>query len=234
MTTKGFTKIDNYILLDTDLSLEAKGLYAILKHLSTIPNFKIARNYVKSISGYGETAFRRVWKELKEIGLLIEIKARNKGKYVYTYTLNASTFENTKEKVPAKKVEPKYIDSDGNIPIKGQVNIDDVIQEIPIENGDVKLVSEFTGFTTTQSKEILTEAKNNVPKVMGCYRYVKEQSNVKNAFSYTKWAVNNLVKQVNITSNKKESSFNNFKQRSYDFERLEKALLYGEAYELPA
>lgn len=233
MASKGFTKVDNCILLDSNISLETKGLYAILKHLSAIPGFSIRRDHVKSISGYGETAFRRVWGELKERGLLIETKARVKGRYVYTYFIK--TNEETKNpKDPKDQEEKKHIDSDGNVPLNGQVNIDDVIKEAPVTNEDVKLVCESTGFTDEESKGILTEAKNNVSKVLESYRYVKTQSNVKNAFSYTKWAVKNLVKQVSVFNNKKESLFNNFEQRSYDFDKLENALLYGEDYELPA
>ena len=70
--TKGNTYLENTILFDKKLSLEGIGLYAILKHYSTIPNFQIQREHIKLISGYGETAFRRVWKELKEANLLIE------------------------------------------------------------------------------------------------------------------------------------------------------------------
>jgi hypothetical protein len=239
MVTKGFTKIDNCILLDSDLSLEAKGLYAMIKHLSTIPNFKIARDYVKKISGYGETAFRRVWKELKEARLLLENKLRDKGKYVYQYTLKNDETE-TKTKALVKGTEHKYLDSDGNVPIQGQVNIDDVLvekqKEVPGIDENVAVVSEATGFTNLEAIKLLKEAENNVTKVMESYVYVKAQKNIKNLFNYTKWVIKNgIVNQhINGSVNNKVSTFNNFKHREYDFDRLEKALLYGEQYELPA
>ena len=158
---KGFTKIDNCILLDTGLSLEAKGLYGILKYLSTIPNFKIAREYVKRVSGYGETAFRRIWKELKESGLLLENKLRDKGKFVYTYTLKEIE---TKVKTKIKENEPKHIDSDGNVPMDGQVSIDDISEvekEVPI-NENLTAVVETTGFTNAEATELLKEANKLV------------------------------------------------------------------------
>lgn len=226
MPNKGFTKVDNLILLDSTISLEAKGLYAILKHLSTIPDFKISREYVKSISGYGETAFRRVWKELKVKGMLIETKLRSKGKYVYAYILKTSE-TTTKAKAP---VEKKHVDSDGNTPLDGQVNIDDVLdQEVPAVSEDIKTVVETTEFTTTEATELLNVAESNVIKIMEAYKYVKAQENVKNIFSYTKWAIKN-IKSIFEPIKRKEatkSTFNNFKQRQYDFKELEMQLLYG-------
>ena len=220
--TKGFTKVDNNILLNSSLSLEAKGLYSILKHLSTIPNFIIRRDYVKGISGYGETAFRRVWKELKEKGLLLETKLREKGRYIYKYVLN------TKEEIKKLKApeEKQPVDNVGR-------KMHDTKQEMSVTDLDIKTISKSTGFTDGQSKEVLEAANNNTSKVMESYQYAKEQNDVRNIFKYTKWAVKNLANHVNIFSNKKEPSFNNFKQRTYDFKKLESALLHGEFYELP-
>lgn len=238
MVTKGFTKVDNLILLDSALSLEAKGLYAILKHLSAIPNFSIRRDYIKSISGYGETAFRRVWKELKDKGLLIETKLRNKGKYMYTYTLKTNLYETTiVVTAPAEeKKKTKHLDSDGNVPLEGQVNIDDVIgadqQEKPVINKNTAEIVKATGFDDSQAKELLKLANNNESKVIESYNYTLKQREVRNTFNYTKWVIAN---KINVQeSNTVKSTFNNFKQRQYDFDRLKKALLYGEPYELPA
>ncbi|MEG0297642.1 MAG: hypothetical protein RR620_13060 [Clostridium sp.] len=81
------TQVDNSILLNENLSLEAKGLYTIIKHFSTIPNFEIRRSYLLKMSGYGEKSFRRVWKELKTFGLLVESKTRQGSKWIYSFTL---------------------------------------------------------------------------------------------------------------------------------------------------
>lgn len=238
MVIKGFTKVDNSILFDSSLSLEAKALYSIIKHLSTIPNFQIRREYVKSLSGYGETAFRRVWKELKDKGLLMETKLRNKGKYVYIYTLKTSQ-DVIKVTAPVEEKKPKYKDSDGNIPLDGQLNIDDVLleeqQEVPIVNENIAVVSETTGFTNSESVELLQVAENNVAKVIESYNYASKQKNVNSLFKYTKWVIANKIKVKNTTvKHEKKSLFNDYKQRTYDFGKLEKALLYGEQYELPA
>lgn len=239
MATNGFTKIDNSIIFDSNISLEALGLYIKLSHFSNIKSFSIKRDYIKSISGYGETAFRRVWKELKDKGLLIETKINNKGRYEYSYTLR--TNENHESVVSTEKKEAKHVDSDGNKPIDGQVSLGDVLgakkEEEPEElEKNIKAILEITGFNKLQAAELLKTANNDANKVIGCYDYTVSQSDVKNIFSYTKWAIRNnkLFNTSTAKTGTKKGIFNNYRQRSYDFNKLERALLYGEEYELPA
>jgi hypothetical protein len=239
MTTKGFTKIDNLIIFDRELSLEALGLYVKVQHLASIDNFKIQRNYIKSISGYGETAFRRVWKELKDKGILLETKTINKGRYEYSYTLKTNHIT---AKVNAPEEENiKHVDSDGNAPITGQVHINEVLveekEELPEEvEENIKAILEATGFNKFQATELLMTASNDVIKVISCYDYTVSQSDVKNIFNYTKWAIKNnkLFNTSTVPKECKKTNFADYEQRTYDFGKLEKALLYGEQYELPA
>ena len=236
MATKGFTKINNSIIFDTDLSLEALGLYIKLQHLSTIDNFSIKRDYIKSISGYGETAFRRVWKELKDKGVLIETKTSIKGRYEYMYTLK--TYEGaTREVAPVKKKKSKHVDSNGDAPLDGQVHIDDVLgvdkQEVTVKE-EIQVVAEVTGLKDIEAAELLKVANNDVTKVIECHKYTVAQSGVKNIFSYTKWAIKNNKVLKSTKEYHTKGSFNDYHQRTYDFDKLERALLYGEPYELPA
>ncbi|MBU3155209.1 hypothetical protein [Clostridium estertheticum] len=237
MATKGFTKINNSIIFDLNLSCEAIGLYAKLQYLSTMDNFSIRREHIKSISGYGETAFRRVWKELKDKGVLIENKTSNKGRYEYIYTLKNNEGV-TKPVAKVKKKKLKHLDSNGDAPLDGQITIDDVLgseqQEVIAINEDVRAVAEVTGLKDVEVAELLKVASNDAAKVIECHKYSVAQENVKDIFSYTKWA----IKNNKVLKCKKEYSakgtFNDYPQRTYDFEKLEKALLYGEQYELPA
>ncbi|MBW9157220.1 hypothetical protein [Clostridium tagluense] len=236
MVTKGFTKINNSIIFDEDLSLEALGLYAKLQYLSTIDNFSIHREHIKSISGYGETAFRRVWKELKSKGVLIENRTSNKGRYEYTYTLKNNEAA-TKGVAPVKKIKPKHVDSNGDAPLDGQVHIDDVLevaeQQDVLVNEDIKIVAEITGLKDAEATQLLKVANNDVAKVIEGHKYTTAQDNVKDIFNYTKWAIkNSKVLKCTIPSAAK-GTFNDYPQRIYDFDKLEKALLYGEQYELP-
>lgn len=239
MATKGFTKIDNSILFDLDLSTEAIVLYAKLQYFSSMKNFKINREHMKSVSGYGETVFRRAWKELKDKGLLIQNKTRNKGRYEYIYTLKTNELNvTTKEEKKAQK----SVDSDGNAPLEGQVTINEVEQveneapkgdEITTEN--IMAVEEVTGLNSIESLELLKIAKNNVTKVIECYKYALRQKGVKNIVAYTKACI---AKNINIPNkdyedNAKVLMFNSYNQRQYDYDALERALLYGEDYQLP-
>ncbi|MBU3126719.1 hypothetical protein [Clostridium tagluense] len=237
MATKGFTKINNSIIFDEDLSLEALGLYAKLQYLSTMDNFSIRREHIKSISGYGETAFRRVWKELKSKGVLIESKTSNKGRYEYMYTLKNN--EGTAKAVaPVAKIKPKHVDSNGDAPLDGQVSIEDILevaeqQEVDIINEDVVAVVQASGFAGAEATELLKVANNDVAKVIEGHKYTTAQHNVKDIFNYTKWAIKNNKVLKCTKEYATKGTFNDYPQRIYDFDKLEKALLYGEQYELP-
>ena len=230
MATKGFTKINNSIIFDLDLSCEAIGLYNKLQYLSTIDNFSIKRDYVKSVSGYGETAFRRVWKELKSKGVLIEAKTTNKGRYEYAYTLKNDEGA-TKAVAPVKKKKPKPIDSDGDAPLEGQISIEDILgaeqQEVVTINEDVVAVVQATQFTDTEATELLKVASNNVTKVIECHKYSVAQENVKDVFNYTKWAIKNNKVLKCKTEYVSKGGFSDYAQRKYDFKELEQQLVYG-------
>ncbi len=234
MATKGFTKIDNLIIFDLGLSLEAIGLYVKLQHLSSIDNFSIKRAYIKSISGYGETAFRRVWKELKDKCILLETKTSNKGRYEYSYILKTN-HNIGKAITPTEEKKHKYSDSDGNIPINGQMYIDDILgKQETTTNENAEVVEGTTGFNKCQSTELLKEANNDVNKVTECYQYALGQIDVKNIFSYTKWAIKNYKSFIIKPQDYKKTNFADYQQRLYDYDKLERALVYGEQYELPA
>ncbi|MCT8975472.1 hypothetical protein N4T77_02560 [Clostridium sp. CX1] len=258
MATKGFTKINNSIIFDANLSLEAIGLYAKLQYLSTIKNFSIKRDYIKSISGYGETAFRRVWKELKDKCVLVESKTRNKGRYEYVYSVKTDLVEDKAEiTAPVEESKTKHIDSDGNAPIEGQIDIDEVIvdekedltpaaienpnivkeetEKAPDASKDIEVISNTTGFDKEESKELLKLACNDIVKIIKGHGYAVSQKSVKNVFAYTKWVLENYKSvfkdenRLNLKNIKAHavSTFNNFTQRNYDFKELEMRLLYG-------
>lgn len=218
MATKGFTKISNSIIFDSNLSLEALGLYIKLQHLSTIENFSIRREHIKSISGYGETAFRRVWKELKDKGILVATKIRIKGKFEYIFNLSSN-----QNKTKANESMDK------------QTDVDEIVHEsVKVTKENIVEVKEATGFTDSESIELLKLVKNDVHKIIEYYQYTLRQKGVKNIFAYTKSCIVNKVciPKENF-SDYKELKFNNFTGRKYDFDKLENALLYGEPYELP-
>ncbi|MCY6958896.1 hypothetical protein [Clostridium brassicae] len=240
--SNGFTKIDNEIIESESLSFEAKGVYMTLARFISIPNFKINKMHVKSVTGLGEIRFNRAWKELKENKILIQKKKSVNGKFQYEYTLKNKSLESINPKIEKIAATVKeHVDNDGNVPLKGQMSVDDVLQnkeeDMIVTHEDVKKVVQETEFNDVQAKELLKVARNDVTKVIKAYKYTIHKKGIKNIYAYSRWIIkNNNVLSISSGPNingPKVDSFNNYHQRIYDYEKLEMALLYGESYELP-
>lgn len=225
--SNGFTKIDNSIIENENLSFDAKGIYMVISRYISIPNFKINKSHIKSVTGLGLIRFNRAWKELKEKGLLIQTKTSVNGRFEYAYSLGkAITPVEKVENIPEEEPQ-KPVDSNENKPLAGQI----YIYEVESETKDIDTVTKETGFNKTNAKELLKAASNNILKIIQAYKYALQQSNVKNLFKYTLWCIKNNI--CNKENKVKTSTFNDYEQRKYDYDKLEKALLYGEEYELP-
>jgi plasmid replication initiation protein len=74
--------------------------------------------------------------------------------------------------------------------------------------------------TKAEASCILKDANNNIDLIKQCYTYLLDK-NVKNIVGYMR----KLVKGFNEPQENKTSTFNNFKQRDYDFKELEMKLL---------
>lgn len=100
-----FTMVCNTVIEDKSLSMKAKGLYLIIKHYITLPNFILNKGYLMSLSKEGERAFDSTWKELKDAGYLKQYRLKgNGGKWVYEYELlNLPQTEEAKEIKQNKK-----------------------------------------------------------------------------------------------------------------------------------
>lgn len=83
-----YSMVSNYILRDDDISLKAKGLYALIQSYITLDNFTLYKSFLMSRCCEGERAFDSAWKELKEAGYLKMYKIREGAKtFVYEYEL---------------------------------------------------------------------------------------------------------------------------------------------------
>ena len=84
-----FTQVSNSIILDDTISLKAKGLYGVIQHYITIPNFILYLNTLKKTIKEGDHTFNTAWKELKEKGYLLQERKRDSktGKFYYLYEL---------------------------------------------------------------------------------------------------------------------------------------------------
>ena len=210
-----YTKIDNSVLLNENLSLEAKGLYSIIKYYSTIPGFSLNREHIKSISGYGETAFRRVWSELKEAGLLEHTKTRKNGRINHVFTL---VVEKVTKKSKEEVKDHKPVDSDGNEPIEGQVYIDEVLER------NIELLKDETGLNKEECLKVLNESDNNIIKVLEKWSIVKKLNYKKPFYALIKAIKENWI-DTKKEVKKNNSKFFNFESHDYDYDELERQLL---------
>lgn len=100
------------------MSAKALGVYIVIKYYINIPNFILHKDHIQRVSGEGKKAFETVWKELKELGYIIQERKKTKdGKWKYEYTLMSS-----KENVDKNKKAPT--DQRGT---KENINVNDSI-----------------------------------------------------------------------------------------------------------
>ena len=88
---QSFTMVANKAMRDKELSLKAKGLYALMQSyldMETI-GFVVYKSYLQNnCCTDGRDSFNSAWKELEKAGYLITEKKRTeKGTYVYEYTV---------------------------------------------------------------------------------------------------------------------------------------------------
>ena len=74
-----YSQISNTAIRDTNLSLQAKGLYAIIQSYITIPDFTLYKNHLIKISGVSENTFNKYWKELKDKKYLVQYRYYEEG-----------------------------------------------------------------------------------------------------------------------------------------------------------
>ena len=84
-----FSQVSNEALRDENLSLKAKGLYALIQSYVTIDNFILYKTTLIKQCKEKETSFNSAWNELKKYGYLIQSKSKDSttGKWVYEYEL---------------------------------------------------------------------------------------------------------------------------------------------------
>ena len=88
MSATGYTTIYNEVLRDSTLSLDAKGLFAVIKSFIGLPDFALSKRrlgYACSDSGY---LLNAAWKELKQKGYLQHYFSQSEnGAFCHVYNL---------------------------------------------------------------------------------------------------------------------------------------------------
>lgn len=89
-----FTPVNREIIMDESISLQAKGLYAIIQYAlalsANIDDIVITKDYIKTFCKEGMCSFNHYWRELKKSGYLFVINQyydRYLKKTVYKYGL---------------------------------------------------------------------------------------------------------------------------------------------------
>ena len=101
-----YTPISYRALQDPRLSLETKGLYALLcYHIEIAKNsslFLVSREHLLETSGVGSCAFRRMWNELKTYGYLQIQRGwdHEHGRISYCYTVETEGKKDSAPKIP--------------------------------------------------------------------------------------------------------------------------------------
>lgn len=83
----GYAQVSTEVARSKDLSLKAKGLYALIQAYLDIPNFTLYKSFLVRQSCDGKSSFETAWNELKRCGYLIQTKSLVHGRYCYDYLL---------------------------------------------------------------------------------------------------------------------------------------------------
>lgn len=82
-----FATVSNVALRDKNLSIKAKGLYAIIQSYITLDNFTLYKSFLIEQSIDGIRSFNSGWDELKESGYIKQKRIRVENGFTYEYEL---------------------------------------------------------------------------------------------------------------------------------------------------
>lgn len=103
----GFTKAENSILFNSNISSQAFRLYLQFKYYACIPKFKVCKSLMIRVSGLVGKTFDKYWRELKDLGLIKINSERCGKKNSYWFSL---IIDKSKNKLSRLNHESKGID----------------------------------------------------------------------------------------------------------------------------
>lgn len=86
-----FTIVSSEVLKNKELSLKAKGLFALIVSYISIPNFILYKSFLMEQSSDGTNSFNTAWKELLNAGYLTMQKVNTCNGFTYIYDINDSS-----------------------------------------------------------------------------------------------------------------------------------------------
>lgn len=72
-----FSMVSNELIRNENISLKAKGLYALIQSYITIDGFVLYKGFLLSRCQEGKKAFESAWKELKDSGYLVQYRMQD-------------------------------------------------------------------------------------------------------------------------------------------------------------
>ena len=152
-----FAAVSNVALRDKNLSLKAKGLYALIQSYITLENFTLYKSYLKSLSTDGLRSFNTAWEELKEFGYLKQLRIRDENGFRYEYELLDEPDTETPATINIKL--------DGTVSEKDQPSDSDTSETIE-ENDDFSKKSDGNKKPENKNEEtyeqVLSEVNRNI------------------------------------------------------------------------
>ena len=225
----GYGIIAKKAMRDRDLSIEAKAIYS----------------YICSFAGAGATSFPGVTLMLKELGIsekrfythrkqLIEhgyisiVKQRKNNRADRNlYTIESNPSKIKEENAKNTELEDKEVD------LKKEEPKDEQVQK---ESGNIEVILKLCKVTNFKLKEEHIEVLINAHGLDKVYKAITTASStqtflerkIKNYYGYLTKVLNQSEKpqvtNINIIKEEKKSTFKNYNQRDYDYEKLEEEL----------
>lgn len=88
MAEAGYTTIYNAVMRDIDLTLPAKGLYAVIKSLIGLPGLVLSKRRLTYACSDSRYQLNKAWKELKDKGYLQHLfSTAENGAFCHAYNL---------------------------------------------------------------------------------------------------------------------------------------------------
>lgn len=219
--TKDYLKFRNSIKKDNNLSLEESYMLEVLFDYYNVSNGYAYPPYENLMADLKTKRRAKISKLLKSLEKKGYISIKKKGKK-NTYDILKYLFLNkSNSKVKQKHNAP--VDSNGNIPVEGQMHVEEIINTKEHEE-----VAAITGFNKKQVDELLQASGNKIEKIVQALEYAKSKG--KAVFAYVRWCIKNLdiaslIKRETNRVEKHKLKFYNFESREYDYDKLEKSLL---------
>ena len=250
-----FTQVSNTALRDPNLSLKAKGLYALIQSYITIEDFTLYKNFLLKQSKDRRDGFQTAWNELMKAGYLIQYKMKNeKGVFYYEYELLDTPqphTENPHTENPDMEnphMENPYVYKETN---KKNTNLNNTYNKSSSSKSDKSNSKETNEEDDLKYKQLIDKCKKvgiklslkQLNTLMSLYDPLKvlralekafnvvNKKKITNAYNYIATTIENNMKQniTNITVNKEvKNKFNNYEQRQRtqeEYDEIERQLL---------